>query len=42
MDWTVEVVPPLGVPPPWDLASWDIIWEARDPPEIPLLVKPDE
>lgn len=42
MDWTVDVVLPLGVSPPWDLASWDIIWEAWDPPEIPLLVKPDE
>lgn len=42
MDWTVAVVPPLGVPPPWDLASWDIIPEAWDPLEIPLLVKPDE
>ncbi|GAB0182963.1 mitochondrial enolase superfamily member 1 [Grus japonensis] len=37
MDWTVAVVPPLGVPPPWDLASLDIILDAWDPLEIPLL-----
>lgn len=42
MDCTVEVVPPLGVPPPWALASLDIMWAALDPLEIPLVVKPDE
>jgi len=38
----VEVVPPLGTPPPQEVASLDIIWEALEPPEIPLLVKPEE
>lgn len=42
IDWIVEVVPPLGTPPPQEVASLDIIWEALEPPEIPLLVKPEE